>query len=186
MAVSGEEMPPVDGQSYGVKMGVDAAGSRRPQAHEAYPIADEGGLLPLLDGFDVDFWDETGQAHTRQEFGVDLIALVGGVGDGSQALGMGKDDMNARALQEIEDPWPGGTGFNDDLYRLVLFEETDQAIGLLVADPGGPVDNVAGRVDDGDHNEGRMGIDSSDEHGWPPLGMASWNLEQGQRTSPSP
>ena len=46
----------------------------------------------------MDLGDEAGQAHAGQEFGIDLIALVGRVGDGPESLGMGEDEVDVRIL----------------------------------------------------------------------------------------
>jgi hypothetical protein len=68
----------------------------------------------------------------------------------------------------------------------MLLQEANQAIRLAVRDAGGPVNGVAGMVNDGNHYVRRVGINTCDEHGWPPLGWVSQSLEHVQRTMPSP
>jgi hypothetical protein len=78
-----------------VELRVNACSGSGTLAHQHGSVAEEGGLFALFDGLGMDLGNEAGQAHTGEEFGVEIIALVGGVGDGPKPLGMGENEVDA-------------------------------------------------------------------------------------------
>jgi hypothetical protein len=83
-------------------------------------MAEQNGLFALFNGLRMHLGDEPRQPHAREELGIHIIALVVGVGDGSQALGMSKDEEDSGFLEQIEEPGPSRARFDHNLHRVKL------------------------------------------------------------------
>jgi len=119
LAVLGEKVTPGQVEPDVVELGVNAGGSGGSHADQFGTIAQQNGLLALLDGFGMNLGDETSEAHTGQELGIEIVPLVGRVGDGPEPLGMGEDEIDAGSLKQFEEPWPGWAGFDHDLHGTI-------------------------------------------------------------------
>jgi hypothetical protein len=82
-----------------MELGVNACCGSGTLADQDGSVPKQDGLFALLDGLGVDLGDEAGQAHAGQEFGIDLVALVCGVGNGPESFGVGKNEVNAGSLK---------------------------------------------------------------------------------------
>jgi len=125
-----EEPAARQAEPHGMEFGVDARSGLGAEASQAGPMPNEGGLLALLDGFAVDLGDEVDDAHTGEQRGIDGVVLVVGLGDGPQPLRVGEDDVDARAVEMIEEPRPHAAGLDDHFEGLTGLEELGEARGL--------------------------------------------------------
>jgi len=128
-------------------------------------VANEGGLLALLDGFAVDLGDEVDDAHAGEQGGIDGVVLVVGFGDGPQPLGMGEHEAAVEPVEQIVEPGPSEAGLDDDLEGLEGAEDAAELADLPIANTHGLLYQRPVVAHDRHDDVRCVSVDSCDMHG---------------------
>ncbi len=164
LSSAGEQVTPRGRQPVGMQLAVNPIDQHRPLPDECGAMPNQRRPFPLARGRGIHLGDQPGQSHTREQLGIDVIALVVGFGDRAQPARMRQDERHAGARQAVVQPGPRRTGFHDRVQRAIGREHRQQLLGATHRDSRRTEHALAHPVDD-DHDEiPCVSIDSCEKH----------------------